>query len=212
MVCELAIKHSNLWTPSVVSGARDNKYRPKLMKELGYNQKKLPKCMVTGFTGGCSKIICGHLVPCKSPQDKLAELNINISDLNRGENCVFWCAGIENMYEDLQLSFLKSHPLRDAYFLKCWTDRARNEPLWPGSTKLVSEFEGCELKLGNHKIWKRALSFQAYQAFMASDSSGDTNIRYQALYDSHNMNPFERKARMMRAEFLKIRAEEEEEV
>lgn len=216
MVCEMAIRQSNLWTPSVISEARGKQHRTELMKKLGYdNNRKLPKCMVTAEKGNGDKIVCGHLVPCSSKQDKLSELNIDVADLNCSENCVFWCSGIEKMYQDLKVSFLKSNPLRDVYILKCWTDGAKSEPLWNGSTKTVGDCEGKELRLGKHVIWKRALSYQAYQGFLASNFRDDVQISKQALYGLPTGPktvdyPFWRKARMLRQEFDKIRDEETE--
>ena len=208
LVVDMSIQRHNLWTPSVISGGRSTTYRKALMIEMGYDNKtNKPVCMVSGISDGGDKVICGHLVPCKSPQHKLNELNINVADLNNRENCVFWCAGFEQAYETLQISFVRTNPLSEKYYLKFWNDDARRIPLWGGCTRCIGEFDGSELNLGGHNIWKRALSFQAYQGYLANNIE-DADLKKETLYGSPGSYPFYNKIKELRKEYQKLVLEE----
>ncbi len=209
LVLEMSSREHNLWTPSVVSGGRNGTYRKELMKEMGYNNNtKKPICMVSGISGGGDKIICGHIVPCSSPQHKLNELNIDIKDLNKSENCVFWCAGFEEAYETLKISFVRTNPLSEKYFLKFWIEGAKAIPLWPGcTTGCIGDYDGRELNLRGHRIWKRALSYQAYQGYLANNLH-DLYLREQTLYGSPGSYRFAKKMELLQKEYRKLVVEE----
>eukprot|EP01033_Poteriospumella_lacustris_P010798 gene10798-7686_t len=152
------------------------------MKAMGYTNKytktkdERPKCMISGFRGGRGKVVCGHIVPCGSALVKLNQLGITKADLNLPRNCLFWCIGFEHAYESLELSFVKSHPLRDKLYLKVWNDKVKTTPIWPGSAQCIGEFDGVELKLDGHVIMKRGLSFQAYQAYLKRSADDHDDV------------------------------------
>ena len=73
--------------------------------------------MVTGIEGNGDIVICAHLVPLRSSLRILKlELAIKAEDLNGTKNCVFWCKGLEDAYETLGVSYVKSNPLEDRTF------------------------------------------------------------------------------------------------
>ena len=207
------IKSKNLWTPSVISGGRDNKTRKNLMAKMSYGAENLPKCMISGISGNGNEVICGHLVPCSSPQDKLAELAISPKDVNKLENCVFWCQAFESAYENLKISFVRNDPLHDVYSLHIWDNSVRDDKLFSGRTETIGQYEGRNLDLGSHVIWKRALSYQAYQAYIYH-KAGCTSIPVnQTLYGSPD-NPFYNYALELQKDYLRLvqmEAEDEEE-
>ena len=88
------------------------------------------------------------------------------SDVSNVRNGLLLCKGIEEAFDRLQLSFVKSNPLSMDLFLKIWDDSCRSNPLYPGSTILIGGFDGSRLDLSAHKPFLRALSFQAYQSYL----------------------------------------------
>ena len=208
LVLDMSIQRHNLWTPSVISEGESATYRQELMNEMGFdNKKNKPVCMVSGISDGGDKVICGHIVPCQSPQYKLNELSIKVADLNNSENCVFWCAGFQHAYESLLISFVRTNPFSEKYYLKFWNEDAKQIPLWRGCTRFIGEFDGSELNLGGHNIWKRALSFQAYQGYLANDIQ-DADLKKETLYGSPGSYPFYNKIKELRKEYQKLVLEE----
>lgn len=202
VVCELSMNDANLWTPSVISGGRGNHYRKHLMKEMKHKKQAL--CMVTNKRGNGDQVICAHLIPCKAPQHKINRLSIHINQLNSSPNTVFWCKGIETMYETLQASFVQLNPLRDTLHLKLWTEEAKNTPIWKGSSVTLRKFDGAPLQLNGHCIWKRALSFQAFEAFIHSSEKGSASVGITTLFATPGKYDFYQKtARLMLKDFQK---------
>ena len=76
---------------------------------------------------------------------------------------------------------MKSNPLLDTLFLKIWDDSCRETPIWDGSDLKIGAFEGAPLRLDSHTIFKRCLSFQAYQAYFNSPGS---NVSMPVNYGS----------------------------
>ncbi len=115
-----------------------------MKNELGCSKKNPPRCMVSGIkvkmikdANGNPKgnrVVCGHLLPCKSDLNKLKTLSVSANELNEPKNCVFWTQGIKDCYERLRISFIKSlkSPLQECYVLKIWDDTARNVCMFPG--------------------------------------------------------------------------------
>ena len=168
-VFNLRMKDNCLWTPSVKTGGRDVKFRNKLMKEFGYSMKdvaKYPVCMVTGIRGDGKQVIAGHIIPCKTKLHKLEALELTEHDLNDVRNGCFWVKGIEDCWENMDISFVQTNPLEDKLRLKIWTDSCRDVKLFEGSTNTVGDYEGYELSLGSHTVFKRGLSCQAYFAYL----------------------------------------------
>ena len=182
MVIKLSAKEDNLWTASNISAPRRDT-RTRLTRALGYPKtSKTAECMVSGLFGDNNQVLCGHIVPCKSPAHKIEALGLKLIDLNSIKNLVFWAAGIEHCYDRLEISFVRTNPLRDAFFLKIHTDSAKAVPLWPGSPKTVGEYDGCELNLKRHVIFKRCLSFQAYQSALRHNLTSE--VIENSLYRS----------------------------
>jgi hypothetical protein len=79
--------------------------------------------------------------------------------------------GIEEGFDQLRLSFVKSNHLYDRLYLKIWDPTIRNEPIYPGAKRTIGSYEGKRLMLGEdprdpykHRPFRRALSYQAYIA------------------------------------------------
>ena len=207
---DAAIANNNLWTPSKISGGRDPDFRTKMMNDLGYNKKKTPLCMVTGIRGKGDKVVAGHIIPCSSEARKIAELGISLSDLNDVKNGVFWVKAIENAWEHLQLSFIKSNPFQDKLYMKIWDDNIRNTPLYVGSTRHVGEFDNAELKLNGHIVMKRGFSYQAYQSYM-SNAGSDEILKKACLYGSPGTYKYMTEMEIMKGQVVKDIEEEVEE-
>ena len=79
---------------------------------------------------------------------------------------MFLADAIEKGFDALKLSFVRQNPLSADLSVKIWADDCRNKPLWRGSDRTVGEFDGCVLSLGEHVVFKRALSYQAHQAYL----------------------------------------------
>ena len=206
------IANNNLWTPSKISGGRDSEFRTKMMVCLGYSKKKnkKPQCMVTGIRGNGDKVIAGHIIPCTSEKKKIAELGMELTDLNEVKNGVFWVTGIENAWERLQLSFIKSNPLSKDLYMKIWDESIRNTPLYNGSTQFVGDFENHKLNLGDHIVMKRGFSYQAYQSYM-SNAGSDEILKKACLYGSPGTYKYMTEMEIMKGQVVKDIEEEVEE-
>ena len=201
IVCDLATQRCNLWTPSKLTQTRDDTHRAKMMTLLGYEKKKA-KCMVTGIEGNGNQVICAHLVPLKSNLHTLKqELAMSAEDLNDIKNCVFWCKGLEDAYETLKVSYVKS-PLDQTLRLKIWDDSVRSIPIYAGSTHKIGDYEGKPLKLGTHIIMKRTLSYQAFHAYLEWNPL-DEELKKSCSYESPGVYNFRKRMQLMRTEYCK---------
>ncbi len=45
-----------------------------------------------------------------------------------------------------------------------------SKELWPGCGRTIQEFDGAQLNLIDHVVFKRGLSYQAYQAYLHCSS------------------------------------------
>jgi hypothetical protein len=50
--------------------------------------------------------------------------------------------------------------------MKICDDNCRDTSIWQGSDKRIGDYEDHQLRLEGHKLLKRALSNQAYTAFL----------------------------------------------
>jgi len=201
IVCNYSIASSNPWTPSKCSGGRSPQFRRILMQSLNYNKKRLPVCMVTGIHGDGSCVIAGHIIPCSTDRKILSHLGIDTTCVNMPQNGIFWVRGIEDAWESLALSFVKSNPLEDKYYMHIWDESVRTTPLYDGSTKTLGDFDGRELCLGKHVVMKRGLSFQAYQAYV-HHSSSDERLGLQCLYGSPGRYNYQTTIALLRQKYL----------
>jgi hypothetical protein len=172
-----------------------------LMKSLGYSEGQDPVCMVTGIPGNGEAVIAGHIIPRSTRKPILTHLGIEITDVNKPNNGVFWVKGIEDAWEKLALSFVKSNPLEDKYYMHIWDDSVRNTPLYKDSDKTVGEYNGAELCLGQHVVMKRGISYQAYQAYL-HNSPSDALLRSQCLYGTPEKYPYQTEMELMRRAYL----------
>ena len=159
-------------------------------------------CMVTGISGNGEQVICAHLVPVRSKgQVLLRELGINAKDINSLSNCAFWALGIESAYETLKISFVKSNPLVDKLYMKIWDDSVKELPVFAQSAHKIGEYDNYELKVG-HKIMKRALSYQAYQAYLHWAPNNQL-VEESCRYASSDIHNFGKTLDIMRNDYLR---------
>ena len=203
IVFDLVTERGSMWTPSKLTETRDEFHRQKMMIHLGYKKGSKVTCMVTGISGNDNQVICAHLLPLKAPLRRLEqELGISPEDLHGPKNCVFWSTGLEGAYEALQVSYVKSNPLEDSLRLKIWDDSVKEKPIFVGSPHKIGEYEGHMLNLGEHIVMKRALSFQAYQAYLVWKPNEEL-VREICNYGSPGLYKFKKKLELMRTGYFK---------
>jgi hypothetical protein len=136
---------------------------------LGYGKKAKVSCMVSKFKGYGKEVIAAHIAPCTSLVSKLKYVGLEKCDVNNVRNGLFLAFGIEKAFDKLQISFIKSNPLKDELYLHIWDDACRTTPLWEGHEQTIGNFDGSPLLLGAHKPFMRCLSYHAYQAYINSN-------------------------------------------
>jgi hypothetical protein len=172
VVLKLSAVQNNFWTPSVLSSGRSSRFRRKLTKSVGDTTTAGAVCMVSGHVGTGDQVRAAHIVPCSSDASKLAFIGLTIDDVNSPRNGLFLAKNVEMAFDKLQLSFIKTKLFYDRLYLKIWDDSCRSVPIWPGHATTIGDLDGRELVLGAHKPFKRALSFQSYQAYMHCTTVG----------------------------------------
>jgi len=172
IIRNISLKEHNLWTPSVISSLRNDQFRNDLKKHLGYGKDAKVSCMVSKFKGNGKEVIAAHIAPSSSPC-KLKYVGLEKVDVNNVRNGLFLAFGIEKAFDKLQISFIKSNPLKDVLCLHIWDDECRKTPLWFGHKQTIGDFDGSPLLLGKHDPFKRCLSYQAYQAHLNSNTKED---------------------------------------
>jgi len=205
---------NNPWTQSKISkGVRGSHFRSDLMKLYKYDKKNKPKCCVTGIRAGGNIVSCAHLIPCTTTQDKLDIVGLTTENLNQTENTVFLVKPIEEAFDRLQLSFMKTNPLLDKLRLKIWDGSIRGQLVAPdlGATEVrtIGDFEDSEILL-EHRVYKRLL---AYQAFIACKKhGGDVNTLSETLYGSPGLPPthypFYNQSQMLLKQFQTVASRE----
>jgi hypothetical protein len=104
---------------------------------------------------------------------------------------------------------VKSNPLSDSLYLKIWDVDCSDLPVYPGSNRIIGEFNGAKLRLGPHAPFRRALSFQAFTAFLKYKHI-PTNVE-PVEYGSENESDYLAKRKMMKEAVIRdIRNEIEE--
>ena len=171
----------------------------------------MPTCMISGVRGSAAQIICGHIVGVSNTDEKkLAYLQMKSTDLNEPNNLVFWARGFDEAYEKMQLSFIKSNPLRDALFLHIWDDSIREKPIYPDAVEKMGYYEGMELKSNGHVIIRRGLSYHAYLACLKHQNL-DGELMRPSLYGSPGPYPFKTEADILWEQFsTAVKCETEE--
>ncbi len=199
-----SLKDHNLWTPSIVSCRRNDDFRAELKKHLGYSRKAKVSCMVTKLKGNGEQVIAAHIVPCSSSPLKLKYIGMGKDDVNNVRNGLFLAFGIEKAFDKLQISFIKSHPLKDELYLRIWDDECRTTPLWEGHQQTIGDFDGRPLLLGSHNPFKRCLSYQAYQAHLNIYANEDTPLYFGTPTNSD----FDKIGETLKGEFFRKFEEE----
>lgn len=151
---------------------RDDQFRTNVLTHLGYHVprkgRQIFKCMLSREDGDGDEVVVAHIVSASSSVRILNLIRMTEADVNSLRNGLLLAKNFEVAFNRLQLSFVKSNPLSQNLYLQIWDDSCRNEPIYDGSTRTIGDFEGEVLNLGSHRPFRRALSFQAYQAFLQS--------------------------------------------
>jgi HNH endonuclease len=140
--------------------------------------RKELKCMVSGALGGLStnpndsnSIVCAHIIPnrARSKPGVLKKLGYTAPDIDCVRNGLFLAYNIEQAFDKLQLCFVDNpHPLTDGLVMKIY-DVCRDVPLYIGSDRVIGEFDGYALTLGDHLPFRSALCYHAYYTFLEVD-------------------------------------------
>ena len=136
-----------------------------------------------------------------------------VESLGQRQYGLFLAVGIEKAFDKLQISFVKSNPLKGDLYLRIWDETCRSTPLWPGCNVTIGDFDGCALSLGEHQPFKRCLSYQAYQAYQAYlhcssvEKEAPTYFGTPTSSDFHKVMTLEE---VLRGEVLKTFKEEHE--
>lgn len=164
VVARLNARAYNPWTPSQISGSRDNNFRENLKAHLKITSNNIP-CMLTREIGNGDQVCAAHILPCSTRQDIFQDLSMDVTDLNSCRNGLFLAKNIELEFDRLHLSFVPRDVLNPTMLkMVIWTEATRNIPIWDGHPDMIGQYEGCTLNLGPHLPFRRALSYQAYQA------------------------------------------------
>jgi hypothetical protein len=177
-LCEMIVEQHNLYSESALGSEtksdRNKTFRQDLLLSLKHDSKKprLYPCMITGECGDSDCVVAAHIVPARSKLKNLRNIGLTKEDVESSRNGLLLSKGIENAFDSLQLSFIKSPVsdeiglLREGFVMKIWDDNCRDTFIWRGSNKRIGDYDGHQLLLGGHKPLKRALSNQAYTAFL----------------------------------------------
>ena len=174
LVCDMTIEANNLWTNTQIAdstSAREDFFRANLTEHLGYKSSGRKKrilytCMASGVQGDNNEIEAAHIAPAKSVLKRLSSIGMNEDGVNSVRNGLLLASGIHREFDYLRISFVKSNPLSECLYMKIWDGTCSHLPVFPGSDRTIGEFDGATLNLGKHGPFKRALSFQAYMAFL----------------------------------------------
>ncbi len=150
----------NPYSPSKITGTRDDQFRAILKKHFGHTKKNNNiKCMLTRRFGNGDQVCAAHILTASSDEDIYSSLGMNFADLNSPRNGLWLARNVEKAFDALLLSFIPRdvlHPLSLALII--WDDDARMTPIWDDHQDLIGQYEGCSLQLHRHKPFRRALS------------------------------------------------------
>jgi hypothetical protein len=130
-------------------------------------------CMVSGIGSVGDNIRAAHLVPAVSKPEILRQLSMRPSDVDDVRNGLLLARHIEAAYDKLEVSFVKNPLLTDGLILKIWNPELKGKLIFPDSNYKIGDFENAPLcltfrngKTGAHEPFMRALSYQAYMAYL----------------------------------------------
>eukprot|EP01041_Mallomonas_annulata_P004807 gene4807-9585_t len=123
-------------------------------------------------------------------------------DLNCTRNLLFLSKNIEKAFDKLQISFIKSTDnLEFNLFLKIWDSSVYDMPIWLNSEHTIGKYNGCKLNGRRNNPFKRALSYQAYQAFIKCRLVGETQPPLH--YGTQIGSDFDHHAALMKESFYR---------
>ena len=156
----------NPYSPSKITGTRDDQFRAILKKHFGHTKKNNNiKCMLTRRFGNGDQVCAAHILTASSDEDIYSSLGMNFADLNSPRNGLWLARNVEKAFDALLLSFVPRDILHPRMLtLIIWDDDARMTPIWDAHQDLIGQYEGCSLQLHSHEPFRRALSYQAYLA------------------------------------------------
>jgi hypothetical protein len=184
-MCKVVIESNNLWSGSHMEeseSGRCDDCRRHLLTSLGYNLKKRKKhpCMLTGREGTGDDVVAAQIIPATSKPKILTYIRLSKEDINDVRNFLLLAKNVQRAFDAQQISFVKESPLSNQLVLKIWDASVASDPIWPSystrgapqrqSQGLFGYWEGRRLNLGSHTPFKRALSYQAYHAYLKNAS------------------------------------------
>ena len=187
-VCNVLIESNNLWNSTQMKESeseRSTDYRRNLLVSLVYNLKKRKHypCMLTGEVGNGDVVVAAHIAPAKSKLRILAYIGMSKEDVSDPRNFLLLAKNVEIAFDAQQISFVKESPISNDLILKIWDDSVARTPIWEltsftgrksHSREIIGNWKGKRLNLGSHAPFKRALSYQAYQAYLRHSYVGHT--------------------------------------
>ena len=172
-VSRINARLNNPWTPSKITGKRDDHFRNNLKLHCRITDNNIP-CMLTGEIGNGEQVCGAHILPCSTAEHIFLDLSMTVDDLNNPRNGLFLSKNVELEFDCLRLSFVPKDLLHPNLFkMVIWSDASRYKPIWDGHEHVIGQYEGCTLNLNGHDPFRRALSFQAYQAHQHTRGSPD---------------------------------------
>ena len=120
----------NPWSPSQVSGTRDENFRNKLKTSIGITGNNIP-CMLTLEEGNDEQVCAAHILPCSTADNIFVDLNMTLDDLNSPRNGLFLSKNVEKEFDLLHLSFVPKDLLHPKLFkIVIWYDHSRSKSIW----------------------------------------------------------------------------------
>lgn len=201
---------TNFWTPSKITESNNDTMRNTLKIYLKFNYSKT-KCMVTGQWGNGEQVVGAHIIPRSVNTVEVNRvLGYTSDDINHARNGLLLAKGIEEAFDRMQISFIKTNPLHDKLYMKIWDESVLDNPIWKGSKLTIRNFQNNPLSLGRHNPFKRGLSYHAYRCFLYY-ASDDKLIENQCIYGSPGNYQFKNDLQLMKEEvYHAIEADNEE--
>jgi hypothetical protein len=160
----VSVKNSSKNGKTYKAEERTAEFKKNLLMEIYMTVDIDPVCMLTGTTGkvmGMTVVRCSHIIPtCKrSCSKQLFDNGFEAADVDSVRNGLFLAFNCEVAFDKLWLGFTKNpNFLIDGLVAKVYNlSECRKLPLFEGSNRFVSEFDGLPLNLEDHNPLKTAL-------------------------------------------------------
>eukprot|EP01031_Cornospumella_fuschlensis_P029959 gene29959-36183_t len=157
--------------------------------------------MVTGKTGHNAKqiVAAAHIVPASSHVENLKYIGMTPEEVNSVRNGLFLVKGIEEAFDQLQISFVKNPNIfSNGFVMKILDTSILTRSIWNINEEATGRvsigfYDGSTLNLGSHTPFKRAIFSQARQAhlkwgpeekltdYWSEDNNSEFATRYRSV-------------------------------